>query len=197
MHLTPPARVILVCSTFPMLRSVPFTVSLVPPACGPRDGTTPTTCGETTRNWTSDVPDREDMDTWMTLDPMVPPPVITHLIRRPGMKLSRSVGAQGTPFLSVPIVMLSALKSSKVTPNSLPVMVMVVPPSGGPELGLMPVTIGFEHCEPSVWRVPWQSAVKEQMWVIPFDLSHHPHLNPLSKLAPRHEEQPSAKFGQL
>ena len=93
------------------------------------------------------------------------------------------------------------MKSLKAIPRSVPVMVMVVPPSGGPDFGLKSIIVGGGHCEPIVARVcpgiAGQSSVKEQVSVIPLGLLHHPHSNPLVMLTPRHEEQLSVKSGQL
>ena len=49
-HCVPPTRVIVVLMVFPMSRLVPYTVRLVPPACGPRSGNTPVTLGDTLVN---------------------------------------------------------------------------------------------------------------------------------------------------
>jgi hypothetical protein len=88
-------------------------------------------------------------------------------------------------------------KSLKETPRSVPVIVMVVPPSGGPILGSKSVIVGLGHSEPVVARFcEGQSPVNEQVSIIPLDLSHQPHSNPLVMFKPRHEEQPSAKAGQ-
>ena len=89
------------------------------------------------------------------------------------------------------------VKSLKETPRFVPVMVMVVPPSGGPDFGVKSVIVGLGHCEPEVKSCDGQSPVKVQVSVIPLGLSHQPHSNPVTMLTPRQGEQPSVKAAQL
>ena len=124
----------------------------------------------------------------------IPLLVVVQLILRPGI-YSESAGIQLTP----PTWMELSVKSLKETPRSVPVMMIVVPPSGGPNLGVKSVIVGIGHCEPVVAfnLRDGQSPVNEQVSVIPLGLSHQPQSNPPSMLIPIQEEQPPATSRQL
>jgi hypothetical protein len=128
----------------------------------------------------------------MVFGPVDPPLfIVVQLILRPGKYPSGFVGIQLIP----PTWMEFSAKSLKKTPRSVPVMMMVVPPLGGPNLGLKSLIVGLGHSEPVVARFcEGQSPVNEQ---VSLDLSHQPHSNPLVMLVPIHEEQPVANAGQL
>ena len=71
--------------------------------------------------------------------------------------------------------MLLGEKSSKVTPSSLPVMVIVVPPSMGPDFGLKSVITGGGQFNPLEMKSLEQSSMKLQLSAEEFDPRHHPH----------------------
>ena len=133
---------------FPMSRFDPHTVSSVPPANGPTNGSTFLISGIAILNPVLDMAIPEGRVRLMKFIPAELPLSVVQSICFPGMKLF-SLGIQG----SSPITMLLEVKSSKVTPRSLPVMVMVVPPSIGPDLGLKSVMIGAGQPDPSVISV--------------------------------------------
>ena len=150
-HCVPPARVTVVFTVFPMPRLVPYTIRLVPPACGPRDGNTLVIWGETMLNCAIDVP--APLDSIMIMltvsDPRVPPLlVVMQLIIRPGMYPSGLVGVQVTPptWMKLP----GTVKSLNDIPRSVPRMVIVVPPSGGPYFGLKSEILGAAQSDPIV-----------------------------------------------
>ena len=85
--------------------------------------------------------------------------------------------------------------SAYVTPKSVPVMVTVVPPSGGPEAGRTLVIVAVGHSFGEVANCPGQfSATRHMSFEVPL---HQPQSKPVPRLAPRHEEQPSASEEQL
>ena len=59
--------------------------------------------------------------------------------------------------------MLLAEKSSKETPSSLPEMVMVVPPSTGPDVGLKLMIIGAGQLGPLVIKSFEHSSMRLQL----------------------------------
>ena len=74
-------------------------------------------------------------------------------------------------------------------------MVTVVPPSGGPEVGRILVIVASGHPDGVVTNCAEQSSETRHMSSeLPL---HQPHSKPVPRLAPRHEEQPSASEGQL
>ena len=140
-HCVPPVRVTVVFTVFPMPRLVPYTIRLVPPACGPRDGNTPVIWGETMLNCAIDVAAPLDSIMLTVSDPIVPPLLaVMQLIIRPGMYPLGLVGVQATPptWMELP----GAVKSLNDIPRSVPRMVIVVPPSGGPYFGLKSEILG-------------------------------------------------------
>ena len=87
--------------------------------------------------------------------------------------------------------------SAYVTPKSVPVMVTVVPPSGGPEAGKTLVIVALGHSFGAVANCAglWQSSETRHLSSeLPL---HQPQSKPVPRLAPRHEEQPSASEGHL
>ena len=94
------------------------------------------------------------------------------------------IGVHKTPLT---MMLLGAEKSSKVTPRSVPVMVMVVPPLGGPEEGEILVITGPGHRPPMVLTglESWHnSSIRHED-----ELSHHPHWKFEVSLLPIQEEQ--------
>ena len=137
----------LVFTLFPMLRFDPHTVSSVPPAAGPSTGSTLLISGTAILNPLLETAIPEGSVMFMKNIPTKLPLVVVQRICFPGMKLpASSIGTQGTS----PITMLFDVKSSYVTPRSLPVMVMVVPPSIGPDLGIKSVMTGEGQPDPSI-----------------------------------------------
>ena len=85
--------------------------------------------------------------------------------------------------------MLLDVKSLYVTPRSLPVMVMIVPPSIGPDLGLKSSITGAGQPDPSVIGAASHVPMYVQLSVVPLGLSHQLHSNPLLILYDKQEEQ--------
>ena len=96
-----------------------------------------------------------------------------------------------------PTAMLSAAKSSNEIPNSLPTIVMVVPPSRGPVFGLKSSIAGAGQFDPSLTMAPEHSSRRLQLSVVLAGPSHHPHSNLSTSLKLVHEEQPLVRPAQL
>ncbi len=94
------------------------------------------------------------------------------------------IAMHGTPLTTM---LLGGEKSAKVTPRSVPVMVMVVPPLGGPEEGETLVMTGPGHCPPMVMTgvEPGHNSLMRHE----DELSHHPHWKFEASLVPTQEEQ--------
>ena len=190
------SRVTRVLSTLLMLRPVPRIVTDVPPDIGPNAGSTPVTVGDTTVN--SDGP--------ITVSELFPCCMITVISLEPG-PLVNSVVSQ---MICVPgiypsscvmhgleLIMTLFMTSAYVTLKSVPVMITVVPPSGGPEAGKTLVIVAAGHSDGAATNCAglWQSSETQHMSSeLPL---HQPQSKPVPRLAPRHEEQASASEGQL
>ena len=81
-------------------------------------------------------------------------------------------------------MMLEALKSLNVTPRFLPLIVITVPPSGGPDMGDILVIEGAGHCVPIVIR----DIIKHSSETV-HEVSHHPHWKVVRSLVLTHAEQ--------
>ncbi len=89
-------------------------------------------------------------------------------------------------------MILLAVKSLNVTPRFLPVIVVVVPPPGGPDFGEKFVIAGAGHCWPSVIIAIEHSSPTLQLDVV----SHHPHWKLVPTLVLTHAEQPVSENKQ-
>ena len=87
--------------------------------------------------------------------------------------------------------------SPYVTPKSVPVMVTVVPPSDGPEAGRTLVIVVAGHSLGVVANCAGLRQSSETRHTSSELPSHQPQSKPVPRLAPRHEEQPSASEEQL
>ena len=100
-----------------------------------------------------------------------------------------------------PTVILSGAKSSIETPNSPPVMVMVVPPSRGPIFGLKSIITGGGQFDPSsTTAVKFEQSSSRLQLSMVLELEgplHQPHSNPSTNLKLVHEEQPLVSLAQL
>ncbi len=95
------------------------------------------------------------------------------------------IAMHGTPLT---IMLLREVKSAKVNPRSVPVMMMVVPPLGGPEEGETLVMTGRRHCLRMVMtgvKPGHNSSIRHDE----DELSHHPHWKFEASLVPTQEEQ--------
>ena len=113
------------------MKSVPVIVTLVPPAAGPDDGLTPVTVGGGT-----------NVNLSPALVALVPAGVVTVTScapALPGGAIAVSlVAAIGVKTVALDPPNLTALGFARL----VPVIVTLVPPSVGPDAGLMPVTVG-------------------------------------------------------
>jgi hypothetical protein len=108
----------------------PVTVTAVPPASGPEVGLTPVTTGRATYEKRSAL-----------LVGLVPAGVVTVTSTVP-----EPAGEVAVTWVSETTVKPVAAVDPKLTPvapvNPVPVIVTSVPPAAGPEVGLIPVTVG-------------------------------------------------------
>ena len=190
------SRVTRVSPTLLMLRPVPCIVTDVPPDIGPNAGSTPVTVGDTTVNSDGPITVSELFPRFMlTVISLEPGPlvnsVVSQMICVPGIYPSSCV------MHGLELIMTLFTTSACVTPKSVPVMITVVPPSGGPEAGKTLVIVAAGHSDGAAANCTelWQSSETQHMLSgLPL---HQPQSKPVPKLAPRHEEQPSASEGQL
>ena len=169
----------------PTFRNIPPITTLVPPDIGPDFGNTEEMDGLTYVYW------RLDCAVAMVLDLLIviitfciPSEVyvpVTHSICIPGLYPSDCT-IQDTP----PTVTLTM--SPTVTPRLVPVMVSIVPPPNGPEVGETDLNTGEGH-----W-FGWMANVDEQVsgatQLIPL---HHPQSYPVPMLTARQEVHTGAE----
>jgi hypothetical protein len=113
-----------------LLRLVPVIVTLVPPASGPALGLTPVTVGAATYvNWSLDEVAE------------VPPGVVTVTSTVPALSAGEvAVMEPATSFVTLAVVVPNL--TAVAPPRLEPVIVTLVPPAVGPELGATLATVG-------------------------------------------------------
>ena len=120
-------KMTMVSSWLPTSKSVPPTVTTMPPDIGPKLGETLVMLGVTAVKGILYIATLESILKMKFLCPGVPKLVVWHVNCSAGMK-SSLIGIQGAS----PSSMFAFSISPKLTPRSVPVTVMAVPPSTGP-----------------------------------------------------------------
>ena len=174
-----------------MLRLVPLTVNTLPPARGPKVGSTLTTVAILNANG-------EDMAetvplllrSWTTTG-YLPTTVIPVSQRTCLLKIYfRLSRLQATPLIEM---LLGERKSFKETPRSVPVIVMIVPPWGGPDIGeiLVMAWVGQSRLLIRNGKEVMHASEIVHWWLVP---SHQPQKR--SSLVLTQEEQSIANIRQ-